>query len=217
MDAESTNIEPERRTRLHQIEPDPEVEHLRADMLEAENRIVEDVDRLKETLAPDRIANYLVTAIREELLARIKTVDWQKLGDVRVKIKTSIQEHPYASAALGLGISSLIFYGLVRYQKGGRLQYLEREETGITEKPEIQEQKYEYVVSPSSAGKKEISSESQLQYNVPKPQAIVGESVATSGSDFQPETEKRKQADGSVQQSLGKSMEGSTGKEEACE
>ena len=120
MDAESNNIGAGRRTRLHQLESGVEFGHFRSGMLEAEDRIVEDVEKLKETLSPRRIARSMVAAAGKELL---RAVDRQNLGDVRERIRTGIKDHLYASAAVGLCLGGLVLHGQMNYRKYDRMDY----------------------------------------------------------------------------------------------
>lgn len=99
-----------------------EVQQLRSDMLEAEDRIVEDIDRLKELLSPDRVANFILLMLEEELLERAKAIDWPQLEEVSNKAKKIIKDHKLMSGILGIGVSGLLIYGLSNYLKNGRLE-----------------------------------------------------------------------------------------------
>ena len=84
-------------------------------MLHAENRIVEDVDRLQEILNPEKIANRLVSAVMDEAFMRIKTADMRKFGEVSDKVRTGIKKHPFFSTFIGLGlVGGVVAYSLLK-------------------------------------------------------------------------------------------------------
>lgn len=123
MDAQSVDIGPKRRARMDQMRFNGEIQQLRSDMLEVEDRIVEDLDRLKELLTPSRVANYLFLTFGQELLEQIKAADWGKLEEVSDKAKQSISNHKVLSALLGIGASGLLIYALRQSGKNDRPQY----------------------------------------------------------------------------------------------
>ncbi len=143
MDAQPTNIEPERRTRLQSVS-DGELRDLRSDMLEAENRIAEDVDKIKEILTPESVANQLVSAVKGELLLRIKAIDTQRFRAAGNKIRSSIKEHPYLSTFLGLGlVSGIVAYGVLKNKGTGLIDTIKQKGERVIGAPsEFGEQNY---------------------------------------------------------------------------
>lgn len=140
MDAQSTNIETGRVTHL-QTGSDPEMDNLRSDVLKAEDRIVEDADKLQEMFTPERVANQLVSAAREELLIRTRSVDLKKLKDLGDKVIAVMKDHPYLSALLGLGVLGGIAYGVLR-----------NTDTGMIER--ITEKSQRFIGAPSEFGER---------------------------------------------------------------
>jgi hypothetical protein len=143
MDAQSTDVEPERRTRLR-TGPDAEMDYLRAEMLETENRVVEDFNKIKEMLSPEKVANHMVSAIREVLNSRIKAIDLQKISDAGDKVKTNIKDHPVFSFLIGLGLlSGIATYRMLKNKDStgvrGRIEHI------VETSPEYVEQDREYV------------------------------------------------------------------------
>ncbi len=128
MDAQPTDIEPERRTRMRRIEPNSEIENLRTGMLQTENRIVEDIETLLELLQPERVADHVIAIVKEELSLRLKAVDRQKLV---YRIKNEVKGRPYLFIPIGLGVIGLILYGLMPEDKNGMVV-----EHRLTAKPE---------------------------------------------------------------------------------
>ncbi len=121
MDAQQINIETGKDARPRKVS-DGELQDIRSDMLKAEDRIVEDVNRMKEIISPERIANQLVSAVKGELILRMRNMDSQKLKAAGDKIKTSIKDHPVISAFLGLGVvGGVMAYSFLRDKDIGQI------------------------------------------------------------------------------------------------
>lgn len=108
---------------MDQMKFNGEIQQLRSDMLEVEDRIVEDIDRLKELLTPSRVANYLFLTFGQELLDQIKAADWGRLEEVSDKAKQSIRNHKFLSTLLGIGASGLLIYAFLQSGRNDRLQH----------------------------------------------------------------------------------------------
>jgi hypothetical protein len=138
MDAQSTNVTPERKARFN--DSDAELNNLRSSVLEAENRIVEDVDKIKEMFTPEKLASFFTSAVREELLVRMKSIDSLRLRRISGKIKTVIQEYPITFVLLGLGLAGgAVAYGVLNSRQTGQLETGE-EEIGDPEIRNFQDQ-----------------------------------------------------------------------------
>lgn len=122
MDARSDNIAASRRS--HPLsESDAGLDRLRSNMIEAEDRIVEDVDRLQEMLTPERIANRLVSAVKDELFMRFGRVGMEELREVGNKVRTSIKKHPFFSTLTGLGlVGGAVAYCLLKNSEDGLME-----------------------------------------------------------------------------------------------
>jgi len=123
MDARSVDIAALRRTRLL-TEPDAELDSLRSDMIDAENRIVEDVDRLQEMLNPEKIANRLVSSAMDEVFTLVRTAEAGKFKELGNKVKAGIKKHPFVSTFIGLGLvcGAVAYWSLLKNGDTGRME-----------------------------------------------------------------------------------------------
>ncbi|MDR3566720.1 MAG: hypothetical protein P4L43_01695 [Syntrophobacteraceae bacterium] len=106
---------------MSRMEPNLKIDDLRSDILKAENRIVEDIEHLKEMLHPGRVVSELMSAVKEELSMRLQAVEGQKLETIGNRVISEVKGRPFLFGLLGLGITGLIFYGLTpeKESRGG--------------------------------------------------------------------------------------------------
>ena len=130
MDAESTYVGPGFAGRTRPREPaGPVGLHARPDIRDAEVRIVEDVKKIQKAFTPENIANYLISAIRKEMLGRVEAMNLQRINEMSDKVRTGAVEaakgHPGITALTGLGVSWFIFDNMLR-QKSVNGQIIEQ-------------------------------------------------------------------------------------------
>ncbi|MDR3556920.1 MAG: hypothetical protein P4L55_19370 [Syntrophobacteraceae bacterium] len=147
MDAQPTNIEPQRRTHMRQAETKWEKD-LRSDMLQTEERIVEDIENLMEMFRAERVVNYLAAAAKEELALRFRALERQELEKIFSGVKEALRDRRYVLGLIGLGITGLVFYSLIPERKSGMARSVP--EIAGTGRPPYSGQPVTYPLVPDS-------------------------------------------------------------------
>ena len=122
MDAQQTGIEPDRRTRMRGQGENPGIDDLRSGILRTENRIVEDIEDLKEMFKPERVVNQVMAVFKEEMSLRFKAVEGRNLQALGERVISEVKGRPYLFGMLGFGIAGLVFYGLMPENKSGPIE-----------------------------------------------------------------------------------------------
>ena len=105
-------------------------------MMRAEDRIIEDIMKIKNALAPENVANQLVATIGEKLSRKIETMDTQGIKKASIEKITgameAVKSHAGAAALLGFGASWLMADRMFKRQKTSEGKIIEQlqEETG---------------------------------------------------------------------------------------
>jgi hypothetical protein len=148
MDAQPTNIEPQRRTHMRQAETKWEIKDLRSDMLQTEERIVEDIENLMEMFRAERVVNYLAAAAKEELSLRFRAFERQNLEKILSGVKEALRDRRYVLGLMGLAITGLVFYSLTPERKSGMARNVQ--EIPETGRPRFSGQPVTYPLVPDS-------------------------------------------------------------------
>jgi ElaB/YqjD/DUF883 family membrane-anchored ribosome-binding protein len=105
-------------------------------MMRAEDRIIEDIMKIKNALAPENVANQLVARVGEKLSRKIETMDTQGIKKASIEKITgameAVKSHAGAAALLGFGANWLMADRMFKRQKTSEGKMIEQlqEETG---------------------------------------------------------------------------------------
>jgi ElaB/YqjD/DUF883 family membrane-anchored ribosome-binding protein len=165
VDAESTYVRSSFRANSRSpqgVEPNEE-SRLRSNIIETEDRIIEDIRKIQIILTPKNVANRLISTVAEKLFRRIETMNTQTINEMSDKVITNTVEtvkgHPVMAALLGLGVSLYLADRMFMRQRSEGGESIGQMEEGVSQLIEKTGQYADVKLSDSKENARETGEE----------------------------------------------------------